>query len=169
MASSRKLAPLAVALATIALVVTVTPCAAQKSVEDDVVDLHNAARADVGVKSVSWNDSLATYAESYAETRQDDCQLKFSDGPYGENLFWGAAGTNWTAADVVGLWVAQKQYYDHASNTCAAGKKCGAYTQVVWRGTTSIGCAAVVCSNEGGVFAICSYNPPGNLDGQSPY
>ena len=167
MAYSRKLAPLAVALATIALLVT--PCAAQSSVQDEVVNLHNKERADVGVKPVSWNESLATYAESYAATRQDDCKLKFSGGPYGENLFWGPAGTNYTAADVVGSWVSQKKYYDHASNTCAAGKRCDYYTQVVWRGTTSIGCAAVLCSKSGGVFAICSYNPRGNLDGQSPY
>ncbi|KAG0541526.1 hypothetical protein BDA96_02G024100 [Sorghum bicolor] len=167
MAYSRKLAPLAVALATIVVVllVVVTPSAAQ----DVVVYLHNEARADVGVKPLSWNESLATYAANYAAARQDDCNLTLSGGPYGENLFWGAAGGNYSAADVVGLWVSQKQYYDHDSNTCAAGERCDSYTQVVWSGTTTIGCAAVECSNNAGVFAICSYNPPGNLDGQSPY
>jgi pathogenesis-related protein 1 len=157
-----------VALATTVLLVT--PCAAQSSAED-WVDLHNAARADVGVGPVSWNNSVAAYAESYAEMRQGDCELTLSDGPYGENLFWGSAsaGTDWKAADAVRLWVAQKKNYDHDTNTCATGKRCGAYTQVVWRDSTSIGCARVVCSNGGGVFMICSYNPPGNLDGESPY
>ncbi|MDK0764168.1 pathogenesis-related family 1 protein, partial [Clostridium perfringens] len=144
-----------------------TPCAAQNSPQD-YVDLHNAARADVGVGPVSWDDTVAAYAQGYADQRRGDCQLVHSGGQYGENLFWGSAGADWTAADAVNSWVSEKQYYDHDSNSCSApeGQSCGHYTQVVWRDSTAIGCARDVCDNNGGVFIICSYNPPGNVDGQ---
>ncbi|KAL6630934.1 hypothetical protein ACP70R_028274 [Stipagrostis hirtigluma subsp. patula] len=170
MGYSPKTALLALALAmAAAAVVVVTPCAAQNSPQD-FVDLHNAARADVGVGPVSWDDTVAAYAQNYAGQRAGDCALKHSGGRYGENIFVGGAGRDWTAKDALDLWVAEKQYYHHDSNTCSApaGQSCGHYTQVVWRDSTAIGCGRAVCSN-GGVFIVCSYNPPGNFIGQSPY
>ncbi|CAN6209251.1 unnamed protein product [Urochloa humidicola] len=145
-------------------------CAAQNSPQD-FVDLHNAARNDVGVGPVSWDDNVAAFAQSYAAQRAADCALQHSSGSgYGENIFVGGAGKDWSASDAVGLWVAEKQWYDHGSNSCSApqGQSCGHYTQVVWRDSTTIGCARVVCNN-GGVFITCNYNPPGNFIGQSPY
>jgi len=156
----------AAALALAAIVVA--PCAAQNSPQD-YVDPHNAARADVGVGPVSWDDTVAAYAQSYAAQRQGDCQLVHSGGPYGENIFWGSAGADWSASDAVGSWVSEKQYYDHDTNSCADGQVCGHYTQVVWRDSTSIGCARAVCDNNAGVFITCNYNQPGNVVGQSPY
>ncbi|CAL5091582.1 unnamed protein product [Urochloa decumbens] len=167
---AEKLAWLALAFAMAAVVATVTPCAAQNDPQD-YVDLHNAARNDVGVGAVSWDDDVAAFAQSYAAERAGDCALQHSGGGpngYGENLFMGGAGADWSASDAVGLWVAEKQWYDHDSNSCAAGETCGHYTQVVWRDSTAIGCARVVCDN-GGIFITCNYNPPGNFEGQSPY
>ncbi|CAL5078154.1 unnamed protein product [Urochloa decumbens] len=167
---AEKLAWLALAFAMAAAVAMVTPCAAQNDPQD-YVDLHNAARNDVGVGAVSWDDDVAAFAQSYAAERAGDCALQHSGGGpngYGENLFMGGAGADWSASDAVGLWVAEKQWYDHDSNSCAAGETCGHYTQVVWRDSTAIGCARVVCDN-GGVFITCNYNPPGNVDGQNPY
>ncbi|CAL5067215.1 unnamed protein product [Urochloa decumbens] len=167
---AEKLAWLALAFAMAAAVAMVTPCAAQNDPQD-YVDLHNAARNDVGVGAVSWDDDVAAFAQSYAAERAGDCALQHSGGGpngYGENLFMGGAGADWSASDAVGLWVAEKQWYDHDSNSCAAGETCGHYTQVVWRDSTAIGCARVVCDN-GGVFITCNYNPPGNFEGQSPY
>lgn len=167
MESSPKLAVvLLLAVASIMVVVT-----AQNSPQDYVA-AHNAARADVGLGEVSWNATVATSAERYMEQHRADCQMVHSpaDGPYGENLYK-STGIVETGVDAVNLWVTEKQYYDHSSNSCSApvGKACGHYTQVVWRDSTSIGCARVVCDGGAGVLIICRYSPKGNWEGQSPY
>ncbi|KAH7673599.1 Cysteine-rich secretory protein-related protein [Dioscorea alata] len=83
-------------------------------------------------------------------------------------LFWGS-GADYNAVDAVNLWVSEGQDYDYNSNTCAQGKVCGHYTQVVWSSSTNIGCARVVCDNNGGIFITCNYNPAGNVIGERPY
>ncbi|XP_006644187.2 pathogenesis-related protein PRB1-2-like [Oryza brachyantha] len=146
------------------------PSQAQNSPQD-YVRLHNAARAAVGVGPVTWDPSVQAFAESYARQRAGDCRLIHSPNRdnLGENLFWGSAGKDWTAADAVNLWVGEKGDYNYASNSCAAGKVCGHYTQVVWRASTAIGCARVVCNEGRGVFITCNYKPAGNFNGQRPY
>ncbi|KAI3807846.1 hypothetical protein L1987_23782 [Smallanthus sonchifolius] len=133
----------------------------------DYLAAHNAARAQVGVGNMEWDPTLAAYAQSYANQRTGDCNLVHSGGPYGENIAWQGGG-EFTGTSAVNLWVNEKSSYDHSTNTCASGSQCGHYTQVVWRNSVQLGCARVRCAN-GGWFVICSYNPPGNYVGQSPY
>ncbi|XP_008796970.1 pathogenesis-related protein PRB1-3-like [Phoenix dactylifera] len=161
-----KFSSLTLALACAMFLAMAHTTIAQNSPQD-FVSAHNAARAAVGVGSVSWDDTVAAYAQNYANQRISDCQLKHSGGPYGENLF-GGSGADFTAADAVNSWVDEKQWYDYNTNTCAAGHECGHYTQVVWRDSTNIGCARVTC-NSGAIFIICDYKPPGNFVGQRPY
>ncbi|XP_074567775.1 pathogenesis-related protein 1-like [Curcuma longa] len=151
-----------------AAAVALAAVVAQNSPQD-YVNAHNAARSNVGagLPPVSWDSRVAAYAQNYANQRARDCQLVHSGGPYGENIFWGS-GRDFTAADAVGAWVAERQYYDYASNSCAAGQVCGHYTQVVWRSSTAIGCGRVRC-NSGAIFIVCNYNPRGNIVGQRPY
>ncbi|CAN6450663.1 unnamed protein product [Victoria cruziana] len=139
---------------------------AQNSAEDFLA-AHNAARAQDGVGPMVWNATVAAYAQDYANQRIGDCNLVHSGGPYGENLFWGW-GREYAAADAVNSWVAEKMYYDYETNTCATGKVCGHYTQVVWANSVRLGCARVKCSS-GAIFIICNYDPPGNFIGQRPY
>ncbi|CAK8530391.1 unnamed protein product [Lathyrus sativus] len=133
----------------------------------DYVNAHNAARSVVGVSHIVWDDTVAAFAQSYANQRKD-CQLIHSgdDGGYGENLSMSTGGMSGT--DAVKYWVDEKSYYDYNSNSCAAGKMCGHYTQVVWKNTVRIGCAKVKCEN-GGTFITCNYDPPGNYIGERPY
>ncbi|GJM85007.1 hypothetical protein PR202_ga00734 [Eleusine coracana subsp. coracana] len=133
------------------------------------LDLHNAARADVGVAPLVWDDTVASYAGRYAAARQRDCRLQRSNGSYGENIFWGSGGNNWTANDAVATWVEEKQYYNCSSNSCASGRVCSHYTQAVWADTVRLGCAAVACDGGPGTFIICNYDPKGNVAGRRPY
>ncbi|PON86803.1 Ves allergen [Trema orientale] len=133
----------------------------------DYLHAHNSARAEVSVGELTWDDRLASYAEQYANQHIDDCNLVHSGGPYGENLAWGSADLS--GVDAVKMWVDEKVDYDHNSNTCAAGKVCGHYTQVVWRNSVRLGCAKVQCNDNKGTFIGCNYDPPGNYIGQRPY
>ncbi|CAL5377555.1 unnamed protein product [Camellia sinensis] len=133
----------------------------------DYLNAHNAARAQVGVGPMTWDNNLATYAQNYANSRMGDCNLIHSGGPYGENLAEGSG--SFTGTDGVNLWVGEKPYYDYNSNSCVGGQQCLHYTQVVWRNSVRLGCARVQCTNNGWWFVICSYDPPGNYIGQRPY
>ncbi|GJR48205.1 ribonuclease H-like domain-containing protein [Tanacetum coccineum] len=87
------------------------------------------------------NATIAAYAQNYANQRLAYCNLVHSGGPYDENLTEGRGTFTGTAA--VNLWVAEKTYYNYTTSTCATGKVCGHYTQVVWRKSTELGCARV--------------------------
>nr|URM60590.1 pathogenesis-related protein 1 [Gymnema sylvestre] len=139
---------------------------AQNSVQD-YLDAHNAARAQVGVGPMSWDNELAAYALKYANSQMGNCpNLVHSGGPYGENL--AAGGGEFTGRQAVDLWVKEKQFYDYGSNTCR-GSECLHYTQVVWRDSVRLGCARVRCSNNTWWYVICSYAPRGNIVGRRPY
>lgn len=160
----------AITLVLIVLVGDLTlPARADTTDAKAFLDPHNAARAHVGVGGLVWSNSLMEYALGYAEKQRDQhqCQLVHSQGPYGENLFEGS-GKAWTPEDAINSWVAERGEYDYKSNSCAAGKVCGHYTQVVWAKTKELGCASVTC-HDGSIFIICSYNPPGNYVDEWPY
>ncbi|KAK2987448.1 hypothetical protein RJ640_018585 [Escallonia rubra] len=110
---------------------------AQSSPEDFLYP-HNKARAQVGVQPLTWNYTIAAYAQHYAIQRFADCNLEHSGGPYGENLAEGYGELK--AADAVSMWVGEKQNYDYHSNSCV-GDECLHYTQVVWRDSVHLGCA----------------------------
>ncbi|CAM0958648.1 unnamed protein product [Alopecurus aequalis] len=165
MVSSPKLAAaLLLALAS-AMLVT-----AQNAAED-LLNAHNDVRSQLGVGLVSWDPLVAAYAQEHANKQAATCQYVPSpEGrPYGENIFV-APGTDWKAVDALIYWVSEKQYYDHDTNTCSApsGQSCDQYLQVVWSDTKAIGCGAVICDGNVGVFLMCSYSPP-LVAGQPPY
>ncbi|XP_073271029.1 pathogenesis-related protein PR-1 [Primulina huaijiensis] len=128
----------------------------------------NAARALLRLPPLVWDTKLAKYAAWYANLRRGDCELEHSNGPYGENIFWGS-GNGWTPVQAANAWVAERRGYNYRSNSCANGMECGHYTQIVWRDTRRIGCARVVCYGGRGVFMTCNYDPPGNYIGEKPY
>jgi len=133
----------------------------------NILKEHNAFRAKEHVPPLTWNATVAQYAQHYAQQRKGDCALKHSTGPYGENLMYGE-GKAWTWRHTVDEWSDEKKNYHYGSNSCDAGKQCGHYTAVVWKGTTSVGCGRVTCTT-GDTLMVCSYYPPGNYDGEKPY
>ncbi|KAL6517535.1 hypothetical protein OROMI_033236 [Orobanche minor] len=139
---------------------------AQNSAQD-YVGSHNTPRGQVGVGTVTWNTNLANYAKNYANQRIGDCALTHSNGPYGENLAKGSS-INFSGVSAVNMWVAEKLHYNYTSNSCIGGNQCLHYTQVVWGDSIRIGCARVKCNN-GWYYVVCSYDPPGNWEGEWPY
>lgn len=129
---------------------------------------HNAVRSAVGMPSLQWDVQVARYAEWYAGRRRGNCALRHSNGPYGENIFWGS-GTKWTPGQAVWAWASERKWYRYGSNSCAGGQQCGHYTQMVWRDTARLGCAMVTCEGGRGTFITCNYDPPGNYIGERPF
>ncbi|KAL2476818.1 Pathogenesis-related protein 1 [Forsythia ovata] len=138
---------------------------AQNSIQD-YLDAHNAARAEVGVGPMTWDNNVAAFAQNYVSQRIGDCNLIHSSNrPYGENLAEGSG--DFTGKAAVDLWVAEKPNFDYNSNSCVGGE-CRHYTQVVWRNSVRLGCARAQCNN-GWWFVSCNYDPPGNYIGERPY
>jgi hypothetical protein len=118
---------------------------------------------------LGWDATVAGTASGWAA----GCVFAHNIGTgYGENI--AASGAALAPAAVVALWAGEAASYDYATNSCDAGT-CGHYTQLVWRSTTSLGCALQQCTTGspfgGGDwwFAVCDYSPPGNFVGQRPY
>jgi hypothetical protein len=73
-----------------------------------------------------------------------------------------------TPESLAGMWVAEKAVF--VPGTFPAVTRTGRwedvahYTQVIWKGTTHVGCAL---HDEGGWrYLICRYSPKGNADGK---
>jgi uncharacterized protein YkwD len=137
-----------------------------------IVAEHNKWREAVNVPALRWSNEIAAYAKEWATTvqkqygKQDFCGLTHRpNGRYGQNLF---AGYRMTPQGGVNMWAAERHDYTYTTNSCANGKACGHYTQIVWRNSTEFGCAEAQCGN-GTKLWICDYNPYGNIVGQKPY
>jgi len=140
-----------------------------------LIDLHNKARSDMvppahpsyPVPPLVWNDDAAAFASSWAE----QCRVgQHSMTPdYGENI-WNMYpfqsesngiefGMKFFEGEEVGFSfdsTGTKQKCDYSkTNTC------GHYTQLVWRNTTSFGCAYAIC-NGNQLNGVCNYQPHGN-------
>lgn len=89
---------------------------------------------------------------------------------FGENLAW-FGGTEGTAEQVVQMWESEERFYNEdglaTCMTASGSRTCGHFTQVVWKGTASIGCAKATCDNT--AVWSCNYDPPGNVVGRPPF
>jgi pathogenesis-related protein 1 len=141
---------------------------------------HNDVRAQVGVGPLTWDAGIAATAAAWAATCTSAGRDLLDHNPsrnqgtsayFGENIYASSGSLQATAGvDAVRAWASEAQYYDYASNSCAAGQVCGHYTQVVWRATTRIGCAVQVCPGlRYPTNVVCDYAPGGNYVGERPY
>ena len=83
-------------------------------------------------------------------------------GPTGENL---AAGFVNVSASVE-AWGLEREKYNFEEP--GFSEETGHFTQLVWRGTTTVGCGRQNCNGEDGTpgwYVVCEYDPPGNVVG----
>lgn len=133
----------------------------------EFIDAHNKWRKEVGVPPLTWSTDLENYAGEWAIFNgEKNCNMQHrSDTDYGENLYW-SSGMAFSPTGVVDSWGSEKNDY----NDELVGQEkavVGHYTQIVWRTTTEVGCAAFKCGEA--LLVVCNYNPPGNWVGQHPY
>ena len=139
---------------------------------------HNTVRAEASptpspaLAPLTWSAQAVGVAQAWA----DNCRFEHNAGRgnLGENL---SASTREDApAQVVEAWSSEAPDYDYAQSSCAAGKVCGHYTQLVWRETQAVGCASARCTRDSPFSGfstwylyVCNYAPPGNFVGERPY
>ena len=136
--------------------------------------LHNAERARVGVAPLRWDPALAAAAASYGPTLDRLGRLQHSPRStrpgQRENLWMGTRGA-FSPEQMVGSWVAEKSAFRPGvfPNVSRTGNwlDVSHYTQMVWEGTTHVGCA--IHRGASWDFLICRYSPPGNIDGRTVY
>jgi uncharacterized protein YkwD len=157
-----------------------TTPAASNSYSQIVVDQHNVHRANHSSPAMTWSQSLADTALKIAQTCVYGHSMNVDGGGYGQNIAAGAP-VNAIAS------VITEQFYngevnafvDYGQATPADFdsnfENYGHFTQVVWVGSTTIGCATVDCTSKGlanvggnvpPIFHVCNYGPAGNVMGE---
>ncbi|MGZ8227688.1 MAG: CAP domain-containing protein [Methylococcaceae bacterium] len=148
--------------------------------QTEIVTVHNNWRSQVKTPELKWSSTIASTAQNHADELKTThaCKLKHSERmDLGENLFWASPlyysnsvseVQTITPTQVFNSWGSEKVDYDYLTNTCATGKVCGHYTQIVWKSTTEIGCGKAVCPDNSQIW-VCNYKPAGNIVDQQPY
>lgn len=151
------------------------------------LESHNFVRSKLGVPSLQWSNRLEALAANWANylTTDAGCTsrrrgligLTQHKNGVGENILfiepkiWSdgrRAVAEIDERETVLNWARQSVDYDYKENKCAAGKVCENYTQVIWRDSQVVGCAAASCEDQSQIL-VCNYDPPGNYFGQKPY
>ncbi|MCW5801864.1 MAG: hypothetical protein KIT31_05710 [Deltaproteobacteria bacterium] len=127
-----------------------------------LLDAHNRVRAQHCAAPLVWSPRLASVAQSWAnQLRDKGCSFGHSNGKFGENLAAGTTGSI-DGRSVLQMWYDEVRDYNFERG--AFSMKTGHFTQVVWRGSTQLGCAMSQCN--GNDIWVCNYDPPGNYQGE---
>ena len=141
---------------------------------EEIVRAHNAWRRRAGVPSLRWAADLAARAQARARyLAAHGCVMEHGPLPedVGESLYlMGPLQTEGrkdeqvvvTATEVVDAWGGESADYSPADGSCAAGRQCGHYTQIVWPTTEEVGCGMSVCPTLAQIW-VCDYRPAGNI------
>jgi len=127
----------------------------------ELLDAQNIIRTQLKLAKFTWNCQMADYAQEWANRGIFEHR---SNNKFGENIYVSSSG-DVTLANMVQKWAGERDSWNNAAGSCAAGKICSHYTQIVWRGTRQIGCG--INRNVTGkwkVFLVCNYDPPGDID-----
>lgn len=136
-----------------------------------VLGAQNRARAAYGSVPLLWNNALAADALAYARTLARE--NRFAHDPQrgakvrqGENLWMGTRGA-FDYATMAAGWVDERKDFKPGRfpdiSRTGNWSVVGHYTQIIWPGTTSVGCA--VAGNASDDYLVCRYLPAGNVVG----
>jgi uncharacterized protein YkwD len=143
------------------------------------VSKHNAYRATHKSPNLTISDSLNTSAQAWAETIVSTGQFEHSTNRknVGENIY--ASYTTESTIDPTTLgngasedWYSEIKDYKYESPGFSSDT--GHFTQVVWKGSTQLGCGAaqgtetIQGTKYNAFYVVCQYAPAGNVQGQFP-
>ncbi|KAI9726103.1 MAG: hypothetical protein M1834_009419 [Cirrosporium novae-zelandiae] len=144
---------------------------------------HNVHRANHSANDVVWNTTLVNYAKKLANTCMFEHNTSYGGGGYGQNIGAGAVASHVSEILTLQFYNAELPYYagqyGKANPSFKNFEHWGHFSQIVWKATTSIGCATVNCTKKGLIdpstgtnlgdngippyLTVCNYYPPGNF------
>ncbi len=144
-----------------------------QDLERKILDVHNKERSAVGIAPLTWSNSLADGAQTWANHLATTGQFvhdpvhtgsSCTGACYGENI---AGFINDVSEPRGGQshWVNEKSQYQGGPSFYAVGH----YTQMVWAKTKQVGCATAPPSVHAYSILVCRYDPPGNYANELPY
>lgn len=140
---------------------------------DRLLAAHNRERLAMAVPPLQWDPELAKGAASWADHLSRSNRFEHSPDlpdaePEGENI-WGGTPRAFVPESMVGLWIAEKAHFRPGTfpNNSRSGRleDVTHYTQLIWRRTTHVGCAASTAGAE--EVMVCRYRTAGNVHGQA--
>ena len=160
-----------------ARMLTATPPVDDSTPSDEIerrfLAAHNVERTRVGAPPLVWSETLEAEADDWARALIETGRFAHDPRPHGhgENLWTGWGGRAFTPEDMVGDWIRERADYrpgvfpdvSRTGDWVAVGH----YTQLIWSGTTHVGCAIETRADQS--LLACRYAPPGNVDGRAPF
>ena len=140
-----------------------------------MLDGHARARAAVGLPPLIWDEALAAGARDYARAmalseRFEHARQPQGTGHEGENL-WTGTRDAYAYDEMFGHWAEEKRAFVNgvtpAFSRTGRWQDVAHYAQIVWHGTTRIGCAMATSATDD--YLVCRYSPPGNVVGERAY
>ncbi|CAI6329267.1 unnamed protein product [Periconia digitata] len=143
---------------------------------------HNRARANHGASNLEWSDDC----EAGAKTAAAFCDFEHhTTKGQGQNLFTLSGDAYNVTAGITESWYKGEadiyHYWDQEPPKDSTGaldhdefEKYGHLTQMLWKGTTHVGCVTVDCgarmtvggaSSKLNKYTVCNYAPAGNVVG----
>ncbi|KAJ5917446.1 hypothetical protein N7466_011000 [Penicillium verhagenii] len=164
-------------LATSTSSASTATASATNAYQQQVLYNHNIHRSNHSVSSLEWSADLESSAYTLAARCTYEHDTSIDGGGYGQNIGYGV-----TASDV-GVMITNLMYndeieyfptpYGESDPSMSDFDKWGHFSQIVWKATTHVGCATVVCDPLGDVdssdalpFTVCNYSPVGNVGGE---
>ncbi|ODH00769.1 secretion protein [Nostoc sp. KVJ20] len=143
------------------------------------VSKHNTYRATHKSPNITISDSLNTSAQAWAEKIASSGEFEHSTNRnnVGENIYASYSTESTVEPTTLGN-TAVKEWYDEIKDYNYANpgfsSETGHFTQVVWKGSTQLGCGAaqgtatIEGTNYNAFYVVCQYAPAGNVQGQFP-
>ncbi|KAK2054460.1 PR-1-like protein [Colletotrichum caudatum] len=145
------------------------------------IDTHNLHRANHSAPALSWDSQLASYALITAQTCVFEHDMSQGGGGYGQNLaMWGATGSESLGEAKAAQRAITEQWYNGEINLypgygllsldMSNFLSWGHFSQLVWVGSSTVGCAVNYCaagtlSSIGSWYTVCNYKAQGNVIG----
>ena len=132
---------------------------------------HNRERSAFGSAPLAWDETLAAQARGYAGELARLGRLQHSPRSQrrgqGENLWLGSRRA-YVPEAMIASWASERRFFRRgifpAVSQTGNWRDVGHYTQIVWPGTTRVGCG--LASSVRWDVLVCRYSPAGNRDGQ---